>query len=93
MTIVPFSCAIGQEGEVCVRGACVTAGYEKRAHMGNKDPNVAAFHVQKESRWLRTLGKVVGIFGSLPRGFEGDAAAEVLASLEEPPSPCVSDAR
>ena len=31
----------------------VTAGYEYRAHMGDKDPNVAAFH----GRWLRTGDK------------------------------------
>ena len=33
----------GAEGEVCVRGACVTVGYELRAHMAS-DPNVRSFH-------------------------------------------------
>lgn len=33
------------EGEVCVKGSCVTAGYEYRSHMGvDNDPNVEAFH-------------------------------------------------
>ena len=36
-------CARGEHGEVCVRGACVTAGYERRPH-APVDPNVAAFH-------------------------------------------------
>ena len=35
-------CEAGQEGHVCVRGACVTEGYEFRpAHM-DKDPNLDA---------------------------------------------------
>lgn len=34
--------ASGEEGEVCVRGACVTGGYLLRDHMPN-DPNVEAF--------------------------------------------------
>ena len=29
----------GEEGEVCVRGACVTVGYELRDHM-KQDPNI-----------------------------------------------------
>ena len=37
----PLAC--GVEGEVCVRGACVTVGYELRIHM-REDPNHAAFH-------------------------------------------------
>eukprot|EP00966_Prymnesium_polylepis_P145787 3367740-Prymnesium_polylepis.1 len=52
----------GVEGEVCVRGACVTKGYELRDHM-KKDPNIDAFHVAKRleggdvERWLRTGDK------------------------------------
>ena len=34
--------AEGEEGEVCVGGACVTAGYLMREHM-SCDPNVEAF--------------------------------------------------
>ena len=54
-------CAIEQEGEVCVRGSCVTRGYEYREHM-KADPNIAAFHTLKnvqgeEERWLRTGDK------------------------------------
>jgi acyl-CoA synthetase (AMP-forming)/AMP-acid ligase II len=41
----------GQEGEVCVRGACCTAGYEFRDHM---DPTFSA-HVG--AGWLRTGDK------------------------------------
>merc|ERR1719222_387053 len=32
----------GEEGEVCVKGACVMKGYEMRPHM-DKDPNEEAF--------------------------------------------------
>ena len=36
--------APGSEGHVCVRGACVTAGYEYRGHMGvGNNPNDEAF--------------------------------------------------
>lgn len=35
----------GQRGEVCVKGACVTRGYELRAHMAI-DPNKESFNVQ-----------------------------------------------
>lgn len=33
---------VGEEGEVCVKGACVMKGYEMRPHM-DKDPNAEAF--------------------------------------------------
>ena len=36
-------CAVGEQGEMCVRGECVTSGYELRDHM-KKDPNLEAFH-------------------------------------------------
>ena len=51
-------CVGEEEGEVCVRGKNVTAGYELRAHMC-EDPNKAAFYVRPESgdRWLRTGDK------------------------------------
>ena len=41
------------EGEVCVRGECVTKGYEYQPHMV-ADPNMSAFHVTEEGRLLRT---------------------------------------
>ena len=40
---VGIVCALGEEGEVCVRGSCVTAGYELRPHM-NADPNLTSFY-------------------------------------------------
>ncbi|CAJ1442054.1 unnamed protein product [Effrenium voratum] len=43
----------GEEAEVCVRGACVTKGYEMRAHM-DQDPNIEAF---TPDGWLRTGDK------------------------------------
>lgn len=51
---------VGDEGEVCVRGECVTAGYEYRSHMGEgNDPNVEAFHRlgPEKQGWLRTGDK------------------------------------
>eukprot|EP00747_Dinoflagellata_sp_TGD_P165277 gnl/TRDRNA2_/TRDRNA2_186348_c0_seq1.p1 gnl/TRDRNA2_/TRDRNA2_186348_c0~~gnl/TRDRNA2_/TRDRNA2_186348_c0_seq1.p1 ORF type:complete len:1158 (-),score=153.33 gnl/TRDRNA2_/TRDRNA2_186348_c0_seq1:131-3604(-) len=45
--------ARGGEAEVCVSGACVTKGYEVRAHM-DEDPNIAAF---TSAGWLRTGDK------------------------------------
>ena len=46
----------GKEGEVCVRGSCVTRGYEMRPHMA-KDPNIDAFHCAESGSWLRTGDK------------------------------------
>ena len=46
----------GDEGELCVRGECVTAGYEYRLHMG-ADLNLSAFHVSADGHWLRTGDK------------------------------------
>ena len=52
--------AAGKEAEVCVRGECVTLGYEVRPHM-KKDPNLDAFHTNLAdcpgSPWLRTGDK------------------------------------
>ena len=47
------SVGVGEEGEVCVRGACVFGGYEARAHLGY-DPNDGAFAA---GGWLRTGDK------------------------------------
>ena len=44
---------LGEEAEICVSGACVTKGYEMRAHM-DQDPNIEAFTPDK---WLRTGDK------------------------------------
>ena len=52
-------CRAGEAGEVCVRGACVTKGYEFRpAHMST-DPNLEAFHPDTDpgGKWLRTGDK------------------------------------
>ena len=48
----------GTEGEVCVEGACVTAGYLMREHMA-QDPNIEAFSLPTSSvgRMLRTGDK------------------------------------
>ena len=46
----------GVEGEVCVAGPCVTAGYLMRDHMA-ADPNVEAHHVLAGGRVLRTGDK------------------------------------
>jgi len=43
----------GEEAEICVKGACVTKGYEMRAHM-DQDPNIEAFTTDG---WLRTGDK------------------------------------
>lgn len=43
----------GEEAEICVKGACVTKGYEMRAHM-DQDPNIEAF---TSDGWLRTGDK------------------------------------
>jgi len=45
--------AQGTEAEVCVVGACVTSGYEFRAHM-DTDPNLEGF---TKDGWLRTGDK------------------------------------
>ena len=47
--------ARGSEGEVCVRGACVTSGYETRAHQPT-DPNPDAFHADAVKPELATRG-------------------------------------
>jgi acyl-CoA synthetase (AMP-forming)/AMP-acid ligase II len=47
----------GSEGEICVQGECVTAGYEFRSHM-SEDPNLEGF----AEGWLRTGDK--GYFDS-----------------------------
>ena len=60
-------CKPGEEGEVCVRGSCVTQGYEYRPHM-KADPNIAAFHkLENGEAWLRTgdKGYVSGDTGTL----------------------------
>ena len=51
-------CDVGEQGEMCVRGECVTKGYELRDHM-KKDPNVEAFHKNGPGgvAWLRTGDK------------------------------------
>ena len=52
----PFDCAemaAGMEGHIVVKGTCVTAGYEFRAHM-DEDPNLAAF---TPDGWLCTGDK------------------------------------
>ena len=36
-------CEVMEEGHIVVRGACVTAGYEYRDHMGGEDPNARAW--------------------------------------------------
>lgn len=46
-------CAVGSEGEVSVRGVCVMAGYEQRAHLGY-DPND---FTMTPNGWLRTGDK------------------------------------
>ncbi|CAK9028703.1 Oxalate--CoA ligase (Oxalyl-CoA synthetase) (Peroxisomal-coenzyme A synthetase) [Durusdinium trenchii] len=43
----------GEEAEICVKGTCVTKGYEMRAHM-DQDPNIEAF---TSDGWLRTGDK------------------------------------
>lgn len=50
--------AVGTEGEVCVTGACVTAGYLMREHMA-ADPNVEAYSKPSSpvGRMLRTGDK------------------------------------
>jgi acyl-CoA synthetase (AMP-forming)/AMP-acid ligase II len=35
-------CQPGEEGHICVRGECVTHGYEIKGHM-TEDPNIKAF--------------------------------------------------
>ena len=45
--------AAGQEGHVCVKGDCVTSGYEWRDHM-TEDPNLSAF---TSEGWLCTGDK------------------------------------
>jgi len=49
---------IGTEGEVCVAGACVTAGYLMRDHM-SQDPNIEAYSLPSSpvGRMLRTGDK------------------------------------
>jgi acyl-CoA synthetase (AMP-forming)/AMP-acid ligase II len=42
---VGVECAVGEEGEVCVRGGCVTSGYETRPHM-QSDPNLSSFYTR-----------------------------------------------
>lgn len=50
--------APGEEGEVCVAGTCVTAGYLVRAHM-SADPNIEAYSLASApmGRMLRTGDK------------------------------------
>merc|ERR1719265_278917 len=47
------ACAVGVEGEVCVKEGPVTAGYEFRSHM-DADPNIEAI---SGDGWLRTGDK------------------------------------
>ena len=49
---------VGTEGEVCVAGECVTAGYLMREHM-SQDPNIEAFSLcgSQPGRMLRTGDK------------------------------------
>ena len=53
----------GEEGEVCVSGACVTSGYLIRDHMGTTDPNIEAFTPSASSVGRSQLGFKPGILG------------------------------
>ena len=93
------ACAIDEQGEVCVHGAPVTAGYEYRDHMP-ADPNEAAFHQIGEKRWLRTGDKgfvnhaghltLVGRFKEIiNRGGEKISPLQIEDVLRQ--HPCVHD--
>jgi acyl-CoA synthetase (AMP-forming)/AMP-acid ligase II len=47
---------LGEQAEVCSKGANVMPGYERREHQ-SKDPNIDAFHNKGTARWLRTGDK------------------------------------
>lgn len=48
-------CRAYQQGEICVRGACVAKGHDLRADSQAGPPNAAAYYVDAATgRWLRT---------------------------------------